>query len=236
MFRAPPLIRPVLLLAVLGSGTALAANEDLDELRSSDSNEWQQVKNDRYHQIKTWSKREDGKRIRSFKIEATMDTSLEAIARATFDFDNYPRWYFKMKQSRVLKQVSPTEVYFYQVFSAPPGLPDRDVVVHLVIDPYNTRRGNLRLNISAAPDYMPPQPGLVRMPGFNMTTTYTPLPDNKWKLDAEGYIDPGGTAPTWATNYVQRNAPYQVLLGLQRVSSSEEYTQSKKPMLFKYRD
>lgn len=163
-----------------------------------------------------------------------MDAPLEALARATFDFENYPRWYFKMKQSKVLKQVSPTEVYFYQVFAAPPGLPDRDVVVHLTIDPYSTRRGYFRLNIAAAPDYLPPQQGLVRMPGFNMTTTYTPLPDNKWKLESEGYIDPGGTAPTWATNYVQRNAPYQVLLGLQRVSNSEEYTQSRKALTLRF--
>ncbi|RZU38362.1 hypothetical protein EV700_2293 [Fluviicoccus keumensis] len=234
MLNAPSLLRHLLCVSLLTSGIAWAANEELDELRASDSNEWQQVKNDKYHHIKTWSKREDGKRIRSFKVEAVMDSSLEAIARATFDFENYPRWYFKMKQSKVLKQVSPTEVYFYQVFSAPPGLPDRDVVVHLNIDPYSPRRGYFRLNIAAAPDYLPPQPGLVRMPGFNMTTTYTPLPESKWKLDVEGYIDPGGTAPTWATNYVQRNAPYQVLLGLQRVSSSEEYTQSKKPMSLKY--
>ncbi len=234
MLRASPLLRPLLLLSVLCSSVAIAGNEDLDELRASDSNDWQIVKNDAYHHIKTWSKREDGKRIRSFKIDMMMDASIETVARISFDFDSYTRWYFKTKMAKMLKQVSPTEVYYYQVFSAPPGLPDRDVVVHCTIEPYNARRGVFRLHFAAAPDFMPPQPGLVRMLGLNLTTTYTPQPDGKLRLESEGFIDPGGNAPVWATNYVQRNAPYSVMLGLQRVANDPDFNKSTKPIMFKY--
>lgn len=221
---------------VLAGSLVYAANDDLEELRQADISDWQMVKNDSRRNIKTWSKREDGKQIRSFKVEMILDEPLETVARIHFDYDNYPRWYFKMLRSKMLKQVSPTEVYYYQVFSAPYGLPDRDVVLHNIIEPYNTQRGFLRFNISAVPAFMPEQPSLVRMKAMNMTVTFTPLAGGKTRLESEGYLDPGGAAPAWATNYVQRNAPYSVMLGLWRMAQSGEYESSKTPIPFKYKE
>ncbi|PTQ89532.1 hypothetical protein [Agitococcus lubricus] len=225
----------VMLLSSLSAGT-YAANDDLSELRDTNPDEWQLVKNDARRDIKTYSKREDGKRIRSFKVDMIVDAPLEAVARLHFDYENYPRWYFKARQSRLLKKVSPTELYYYQVFSAPYGLPDRDVILHNVIEPYTPQKGFLRFNITAVPNFMPEQPTLVRILAMNMTVTFTPLGGGKTRLESEGYLDPGGLAPAWATNYVQRNAPYAVMLGVQRMVQSDDYLNSKLPMPFKYKE
>jgi hypothetical protein len=225
------------LVLMLPLAPVYAASDDLDELRGGvDASEWQLVKNDSRRNIQTYSKREDGKRIRSFKVEMLVDAPLETVARVHFDYDNYTRWYFKAKNSKMLKRVSPTEVYYYQVFSAPYGLPDRDVILHNVIEPYTPQKGFLRFNITAVPSFMPEQPSLVRILAMNMTVTFTPLPNGKTRLESEGYLDPGGFAPAWATNYVQRNAPYAVMLGLQRMALSGDYSDTKAPLQFKYKD
>lgn len=122
------------------------------------------------------------------------------------------------------------------MFSAPYGLPDRDVILHNVIEPYTPQKGYLRFNITAIPTFMPEQPSLVRILAMNMTVTLTPIAMNKTRLESEGYLDPGGLAPAWATNYVQRNAPYAVMLGLQRMALSDEYLNNKTPLPFKYRE
>ncbi len=225
------------LVLMLPLTSVIAATDDLDELRgSNDANEWQLVKNDARRNIQTFSKREDGKRIRSFKVDMIVDAPLETLARIHFDYDNYTHWYFKARNSKLLKRVSPTEVYYYQVFSAPYGLPDRDVILHNVIEPYTPQKGFLRFNITAVPTFMPEQPSLVRILAMNMTVTFTPLPNGKTRLESEGYLDPGGITPAWATNYVQRNAPYSVMLGLQRMALSGEYNDYKTPLQFKFKE
>lgn len=238
VFSAIPASRrslfPALMLALMVSGPALADRNDLDDLRSYNKDEWILVKNDRRHQVVTYAKQEDNKRLRSFRQELTFDASIDAISKLLLDIENYPRWYHLNTESKMLKRISPTEFYYYQVFDAPPGTPDRDVVVHATIQPYSARTGALRLVLRAAPDQAPTQPGLVRMPAFEMVATYTPLGNGQIKGVTEGYADPGGNAPAWAINYVQRAAPYRNALSIRRVV--KEYEDSTFAPPFRYKE
>lgn len=217
---------------------ARAMDNELKELQEDlGRGEWQLVKNDTVHRIKTYSKMEEGKRIRSFKVDAIIDASLDTIARVHFDYADYRRWYFKVDESRLLRQVSSTEVYYYQIFNAPFGLPNRDVVLRNVIEPYTPQKGYLQFNITAEPRYLPEYPQLVRMPAMNMVVKFTPLGARQTHLESEGYVDPGGmVSPAWATNYVQRQAPYQIMLGLQRVVLRDEYSKGREPLALRYRE
>jgi len=222
------------LTALAISNTGHADRNDLDDLRSYDKDAWIITKNDRRHQVITYAKHEDDKRLRSFRQELTFEASIDAIAKLLLDIENYPRWYHLNTVSKMLKRVSPTEFYYYQVFDAPPGTPDRDVVVHATIQPYSARNGALKLVLRAAPEQYPQQPGLVRMPAFEMVATYTPLGNGQIKGVTEGYADPGGNAPVWAINYVQRAAPYRNALSIRRVV--KEYEDSSFTAPFRYKE
>ena len=65
-----------------------------------------------------------------------------------------------------------------------------------------------------------------------MTVKFTPMTGNKVQVEAEGYIDPGGRVPTWAINFIQRSAPYSVMVGLQRMMRLDEYQKAKTPLPF----
>lgn len=207
-------------------------NNDLEEFRSKLTNEWLLVKNDRLRKIKTYARLEDGKRYRSFKVEATLDTNVEALARVLLDFDNYTRWFWKTRESKLIRQNSATEYVVYMVHDAPYGLPDRDTVIKGTIEPQTKNRPYVTLRVTAIPDAIPAKPPLVRMVAEEMTIKFTPLPDNQVEMITEGYFDPGGVVPAWAANFVQRNAPYAVLLALQRMTQREEYTKAKTPLPF----
>ena len=58
---------------LFSSISAFAASNDLDELRAQ-TDDWTLVKNDAAKQIKTYDKREQNKRMRSFKIDATFNS------------------------------------------------------------------------------------------------------------------------------------------------------------------
>ncbi|HEX5362154.1 MAG TPA: hypothetical protein VFW49_13885, partial [Fluviicoccus sp.] len=212
---------PALMLAV--SQTASAARDnDLEDLRqgSADPTEWQVIKKDKRHGITAWGRREEGKSLRSFKIEYEVEGTLNDIARVTFDLPNYNRWYYQLKEARLLKRVSDREFYWYIVHKAPATLPDRDAVLRSTITPYSPKTGYAMMKIESVPDYLPPKPPYVRMVAENMTVKWSPAGNNRWQNVSEGFIDPGGSAPDWATNFVQRMAPYQTVLGLQRMIQS----------------
>lgn len=228
----------LLLSSVLFAQNSYAAG-DLDEFRTRLGGDWVLVKNDRLRQIKTYVRLEDGKRYRSFKVEAVLDCNVEALAHVLLDFESYTKWYWKTRESRLLQQKSPTEFIVYMVHEAPYGIPDRDVVLQGIVEPQSKSRQFLTLKVSALPNYLEAKPPLVRMPAEDMNVKFSPLPNNRIQLEAEGYFDAGGTIPVWAANFVQRSAPYSVVLGLQRMVSLDEYRASKKKLgfpIYDYKD
>jgi len=224
----------VLALAALASAPAvMAADNDMKDVRSEAvRNEWQLVKNDGTRNIKTYIKQnEDGKRIH-FKIDATIDGSMEKVARVHFDIDNIKRWYWETMESRLLKKVSDTEYYYYMRFNAPLNLPDRDAVFHAVIEPYSAKRGYWQITVKAAPDYLPRTPGLVRVVAQDLFARMTPLGPKQVKFETEGYVDPGGNVPAWTINFVQQRVPYLIMVSLLRMSQSKEYAEATGPAPF----
>lgn len=209
-------------------------DDDLLELRGTQPfNEWELVKNDSKRNIKAYSKREDGKRIRSFKLDYLIDAPLQVLGRVYLDVDNYTRWFWQVRDAKILKKVSPTEFYYYIQHDAPVTLPDRDAIIHATIDPYSPRKGFAALKLKAVPDYMPEKPPLVRMLAEDMVVKFTPINKDQVRVEVEGYIDPGGLAPTWAINAVQRQAPYYTVIGLQRMVQQASVRNSTEPLPFK---
>ncbi|MCB1659747.1 MAG: hypothetical protein KDI39_16125 [Pseudomonadales bacterium] len=212
------------------------ARDDVEELRvdSKRANDWVLVKKDKLKNITTWAKREDGKSIRSFKVDMTLDASLETVARVHFDVENIKRWFWETKESRLLKKVNDKEYYFYQVFNAPLTIPDRDSIVHVTVEPFSAKRGYMMLTLKAVPDFMPPQPGKTRVTAQDYYIKFTPIDKNTTRLESSGYIDPGGVIPAWTINFVQRTAPYSSMLGLARMVQLPYYRENKDPLDFTF--
>ncbi len=218
--------------------TALAARDDLDEIRDSGfkKNEWRMSRHDKMRGIKVFVKNEEGKNIRSFRVEATFDSPIEDLARVQADVDNYTKWYFAVLDAKLLKKVSDKEFIFYMVHDSPVGMPDRDVVLRAVIEPMTKSRPYVLIRMSALSDFMPPKPPLVRMEAENYTVKWTPIGKDKTLLESEGYVDPGGTSPTWAINYVQGKGPYANMMGMSRMLDLPKYKdkEQKEPNPYKF--
>jgi hypothetical protein len=226
-----------LLVIAVSSGLLLSsvpsfAEDDLNEFRSQLNNEWQLVKNDRMRSLKTYARLEDGKRYRSFKVEAILNTPIESVARVLLDFDRYTRWFWKTRESKLIRQGSPTEYFVYMIHDAPYGLPDRDTVIKATVEPQTKTKHYVTLKVTAIPNMMPEKPPLVRMLAEEINLKFTPISENKVEMVTEGYFDPGGVVPAWAANFVQRSAPYAVMLALQRMTEKEEYLKAKTPLPF----
>lgn len=150
----------LLLPLILATNAAIAENEDLSALRSSGPvHEWQPAKDDKAHNIKAWQKREENKAIRSFKLDYVVDVDLETIGLAYMDLENWSRWWWKVKDIRMLKMNSPHDFIFYLAHHAPVANPDRDVIISVHVEPYSKRKGYATMSMKAIPEYLPKSPG-----------------------------------------------------------------------------
>ncbi len=223
---------------IFTTATAFAAVGDLDELRDSgNKNEWRLQKNDNRHNIKVYVKNEDGQAVRSFKVEALLEAPVETLARIQFDVENFTRWYFATMEAKMLKKISDREYIFYMVHDAPVGTPDRDVILKVTIDPITKKKPYVGLKFTALPDYLPVRPPYVRMLAEDYTVKWIPQDNNtKTKLESEGFIHPGGIAPSWAVNFAQGKGPYANMMGLRRMLFLPQYNDPKAPIMFTIRE
>ncbi len=210
------------LLLTLTLGLAHAAEEVDSKKIQVDSDGWYVVKHDKRRDIKSWARQEDEKRLRSFKVSGTLEGKADDLVRVLLDFESYKQWFWSVRETKLLKQVSPTEYYVHMVHRAPYPVTDRDTVLHAKIKPQSKKDPRVVLTVSAVPDYLPPQAGLVRMAAEEFTVVFLPQPGNKIDIQVDGYIDPGGRVPAWAANLVQRAAPYHTVRGMHRMMEKPE--------------
>jgi len=221
---------------MIASMPAIAlAEKDLDDFRAEAAkNEWRLSKSDKLHQIKVYVKNEEGKNIRSFRVEAMIDAPLEVVTRVQSDVDSYVRWYFATLEAKLLKKVSDKEFIFYMVHDAPIGMPDRDVVLKATIEPMTSKKPYVVIKMVSIPDFIPSRPPFVRMNAENYVVKFTPQGKDKTLLESEGFIDPGGVSPSWAINYIQGKGPYTNMMGMQRMVNLPLYRDAKTPLPFTF--
>lgn len=221
---------------IIGASSMALADRNLEDFRDAETttNGWRLSKNDNRHNIKVYVKNEDGQKIRSFRVVAMMDSSIETLARVQSDFDDYLRWYFATLEVKFLKKVSDREYIYYLVHDAPIGTPDRDVIMRAVIEPMTAKRPYVQLKMNALPNFLPVKPPYVRMEAEDYTARWTPINKNQVLLEAEGFINPGGAAPSWAVNFIQGRGPYINMMGLRRMINLPQYNDSNTPIPYTF--
>ena len=182
------MLKKLCLSLMIASVPAIAlAERDLDDFRAEAArNEWRLSKSDKLHQIKVYVKNEEGKNIRSFRVEAMLDAPLDVVTRVQSDVDSYIRWYFAVLEVKLLKKVSDKEFIFYMVHDAPIGTPDRDVILKATIEPMTTKKPFVVVKMTSIPDYAPARPPYVRMTAENYVVKLTPQGKDKTLLESEG--------------------------------------------------
>ncbi len=125
------------------------------------------------------------------------ETSYAAFLVLLEDSNNVPNWVDNVSESRVLKQISPTENLVYTKFAAPWPAKDRDMVTY---SRYQLIDGAFQLEINDASQQYPEQPGFIRIKAVEATWTLQKLTNGLTHIDYTAYADPGGVLPDWLTN------------------------------------
>lgn len=164
--------------------------------------------------------------IYELKLVTSVQTTLSGIIQLFHEVENYPLWGYKVKDSRLLKRISETEIIYYTKIDFPWPLDDRDVILHskLEQDPFTKRVTSIS---TALPDYLPAYNGVVRMRDAN--TKWVLVPGTGGWLYIEYYLhsDPGGSIPDWAVNLGLDMGPRETIKNLRTLLQQQKYQSAK---------
>lgn len=164
--------------------------------------------------------------LMEMKGEIRVTSSLNALMALLKDADFNRQWVYRSGGARILSESGNKQAYVYGVVDAPWPLQDRDTVVRFdYLQQPATRE--IIITITNFPDYIPAEPGLVRVPDFGGFWKLRPLPTGEVDVTYQVHGDPGGWVPVWIANYAAavsvtrtlQNLPHAV--GQYRGASSE---------------
>jgi hypothetical protein len=174
--------------------------------------------------VKTYFKKRPG--VYEAKFVTSIHTSLSGFFKLMGEVEHYSDWGYKIVESRLLKRVSDTEIYYYSRVDFPWPLEDRDFIMHskMVQDPITRRTESIS---EAAPDYIPEVAGVVRVRKANTRWVMIPGPGG-W-VYTEYYLDsdPGGSLPDWLVNMGLESGPREMFKTMRDILKRPEYSTAK---------
>jgi START domain len=164
--------------------------------------------------------------VHELKLTMAVQASLSGIIQLLYEVPGYKRWIYKVSETRLLKRVSDTEVYYYVRLDFPWPMADRDAVMHTKLTQDPVTRA-ITTTSTAAPDYLPVTPDVVRM--YDTHTKWKIVPGENGWLWVEYYLhsDPGGNIPDWAVNMGVDMGPRETMNRLRALLNEPKYRQAK---------
>ncbi|MBC7922591.1 MAG: START domain-containing protein [Ferruginibacter sp.] len=172
--------------------------------------------------VKVYTRKVEGSALKEFKAVTTVAAPLNSLVALLKDFESYPAWVTDCKAARQLKLVSPTSYYYYAELNAPWPVENRDMVVHFQVQQDSATKA-VTCTMAAEPDYLPPQPGNVRIPKLKGTWQLTPQQDGTVEVLHRVHAESGGSIPAWLANSVMTDGPYRTLSNMRNVVTRPAY-------------
>lgn len=155
---------------------------------------------------------------RAFKtiiVELEVPATLSQYAAKVLDVENYFQWQDRVKDQKIVKQVSDTELYYYSEVDVPWPATDRDYIFHLSMQ-QDPETKVINMTLIEMPDFLPRKEGFVRVPYANSLLTLTPISPNQVKVRYVLDVDPGGEVPAWLVNIFAANTPWNTYINFRK--------------------
>ena len=172
--------------------------------------EWKLAKDK--NNIKVYTRERAGADVKEFKAITFTTAKMEQMESHMTNVEEYPAWKANVTTSKILKQVSPTEMYIYYTSDLPWPVSDRDVISQCVRT--ETEEGVVTYTFYCKPDYIPRNEDYIRIPSSLGSWQFIPESEGRIKVIYQFFGDPGGSLPAWVINLYIVDGPYETLVNL----------------------
>jgi len=174
--------------------------------------------------ITVQSRLPENAKYQEFRADTEIDATIAHAIALLSDNEACSEWLYRCKESRLLKEISPTERIFYQVSSLPFPAKSREAIFHAKIR-YNSDKSAL-IEMTAATSELSETKHL-RIKDAIGTYTLEPLPNNRTKITWQLYVDPGGALPAWLVNAMLTDLPFKSLQAFRLLVLRPPYSQAE---------
>ncbi|MGY4539550.1 hypothetical protein ACVW0P_003985 [Mucilaginibacter sp. UYNi724] len=183
--------------------------------------------------IKIYTSTVTNSKLRALKIECSYQSTLTQMVAVLLDLKSRPQWIYHTKSIRLVKQVSPSELFYYSEISIPWPAQNRDFVAHLITT-QNEETKIVTLDGPIAPTMVPERDGIVRVKNSISKWLIFPLNKNEVKVEYTIQLDPGGAIPAWLSNMFASDGPYESFKALKLQLKKTEYKTARLPFIKNY--
>ena len=163
--------------------------------------------------IKVYTSDVANSKFKAIKVDGELQATLSQIVKVLLDVKGCPEWLYHTKSAVLVKQVSPSELYYYSEISIPWPVQNRDFVAHLKVY-QNAETKVVTIHGPAVPGLVPVKDGIVRVQSSKGLWIITPLTNNRVKVVYTLQLDPGGNIPAWLVNLFAAEGPMKSFQGL----------------------
>ena len=121
--------------------------------------------------------------------------------------------------------MSNSELYYYMETMVPWPASNRDGVLRFKFTQDSTTRVVTVTSVNV--DIMPEISGVVSVPKFKASWTFTPKSDGTVDAEYQLNVDPGGSVPAWIINMFAVEGPYESLTNMKKILSENKYESAK---------
>lgn len=147
-------------------------------------------------------------KVKAVKVECQYNASAAQLCAVLMDVKTCTEWVYSTKSCTLLRQVSPTELYYYSEINIPWPAQNRDFVAHLTLT-RNPETKVIYMDGPAIPGMVPVKKGIVRIDHSIGKWVITPLSENRTAVSYTLQVDPGGVIPAWLVNLFAAEGPTQ---------------------------
>ena len=172
-------------------------------------------------------------KLKALRIECNYQSTLTQMVAALLDLKTRTEWIYHTKSIHLVKQVSPSELFYYSEINLPWPAQNRDFVAHLI----TTQDENTKvvtMDGPVAPTMVPEKDGIVRVKNSISKWLIFPLSKNEVKVEYTIQLDPGGAIPAWLTNMFASEGPTQSFKALRLQLKKPEYRSDSVPFIKNY--
>jgi len=169
-------------------------------------------------------------KFKAIKVEVELDATLSQMVAVVLDVNTGAQWVYSTKSSVLLKQVSPSELYYYSEVSIPWPAANRDFIAELrAVQDSHSRV--VTIYGPVFPDYLPVKKDIVRVRRSEGKWVISPLAKGRIKVEYTLRVDPGGDLPAWLVNLFVTKGPFESFKKLKEQLRKPEYVNAKLPFI-----
>jgi START domain len=158
--------------------------------------------------IKVYTKDMDNSPFKAVKTVCTIDASLTSLTAVLLDINTSKDWVYATKSCRLLKQPSPSELFYYSEVTVPWPVNNRDFIVRLKVS-QDAKTKVVTVDGENKPALLPEKKNIVRIQECSSKWIIVPQANGQVKIEYVLQVDPGGLVPAWLINLFATKGPFE---------------------------